>query len=505
MMRSYYIGLMLFLLFGATRTVSGQDSQKADSLKTVLEGKHGKERMDVLWALVTLYWDTDKVQTLKYLEESYTLARTAPVDSLLFVRTGRGKVVTLNFFERYSEATTILDEVLPVARRHKFERELSLALSIGGIIYSTLGKYDLALSYQLECLEMREKTKNARDIAITQNNLGLVYYQVNNYGKALEYYFLSEKSKQSIDDDYDMDLLYTNIAFCYLRLHEYKQGLIYAYKGLRLCDDHCAPYVKMNGTLSLGMLYYELDNMDSAKIFLTECYNAAVNYNNHRYQAESLVMLARQANDEGNDADALRYAVESENKALRARSVNMAKQAYYELFRAKRNTRDYEDAAADWDKYRVYRDSLFNESMSLGLVSMHIDFEQSQNETRLALQESTVQWQNRRNFWVAVLGGLLFIAVALLVFDFISRRRENQMLEAQVLDRTRALENKILTLERQETERSAWEEKVNKSVREGNVRIDALGEMVAHTKIKTALRNFNGGQATDRSKISVEK
>jgi len=505
MMRSCYIGMILFLLFGAIRTVSAQDAHKADSLKTVLEGKRGKERMDVLWALVSLYWDADKVETLKYLEESYTLARTAPVDSLLFVRTGRGKVVTLNFFERYSEATAILDEILPVARRHNFERELSLALSIGGIMYSTLGKYDRALSHQLECLKIREKVKSVRDIAITQNNVGLVYYQVNNYGKALEYYFLSEKSKQSIGDDYDMDLLYTNIAFCYLHLHEYKQGLIYAYKGLRLCDDECSPFVEMNGTLSLGELYYELGRADSAKIYLTECYNAAVKYNNHRYQAESLVMLARQANDEGNNADALRYAVESEKKALRASSINMAMETYYELFKAKRDARDYNGAAADWDKYRVYRDSLFNESMSLSLVSMHIDFEQRQNEARLALQESTVQWQGRRNSWITVLGGLLFIAVGVLIYDFNSRRRENQMLEAQVLDRTRALENKILTLERQETERSAWEEKVNKSVREGNVRIDALGEMVAHTKIKTALRNFNGGQATDRSKISVEK
>jgi|GEM_PF-1815805 len=509
MIKSRHIVIML-LLFGMVQSVSAQeDMHKADSLKKVLEGKQGKERMEVLEALIVTYWSADRVQRLKYVKEQYELARVAPVDSFLFVRTGRWMATTLDFFERYDEALTILDEIISVARRQNYERELFLSLGTGGTTYSTMGKHDMALSYQMESLKMREKAKSrsadAHDIAIAQGNIGLEYYRIYNYQKALQYYFLSLKSKQSINDDYDVDLVYSNIALCYLHLYEYRQGLAYAYKGLRLCEDNCEPYVRMNITLTLGMLYHELDRLDSAKIFLTQSYNTAVSENNYRYKAESLVMLAREANDEAKSPEALRYAIESEKNALQSYSFNMIKQAYYQLFRAKRGTGDYEGAAACWDKYLAYRDSLFNESMNLSLVSMHIDFEQKQNEARLALQESTVQWQGRRNSWIAVLGGLLFIAVGVLIFDYISRKRENETLEAQVRDRTRALENKIRTLERQETERRTWEEKIDKSVREGNVRIDALGEMVTHSRIKTALRNWNGGRESDHLKIPVEK
>ncbi len=179
-------------------------------------------------------------------------------------------------------------------------------------------------------------------------------------------------------------------------------------------------------------------------------------------------MLARQANDEGSNREALMYSLESEKSALQVNSVNMAKQTYYELFRAKRGLKDYEGAAVAWDNYLLYHDSLFNESLSLSLVSMHIDFEQKQNEARLALQESTVQWQGRQNFWIALVGGLLIIAIELLIYDFTGRKRENQILEALVHDRTRALHEKVRALEREETERRAWEEKMAKAVRDGN-------------------------------------
>jgi len=239
------------------------------------------------------------------------------------------------------------------------------------------------------------------------------------------------------------------------------------------------------------MLYIKLNRPDSAKIFLRRCYEVAMKESNYRYKAESLVVLGRQANDEGRYLEALGYSIESKKNALEVRSRLVLEDAYYELFRSKRGLNDFEGAALSWDKYLVYHDSLFSESLSVSLISMHIDFEQEQNETRLALQESIVRWQDRRNTWIVGLGGLLFIFIGLLIYDFTSRKRENEMLESVVRDRTRALEEKIRSLEREEAERRTWEQRIDKSVRNGITQLDALTTMTGKKELNDALSAFH--------------
>ena len=493
MVKACYIGFVLVLLSVACGGYA-QGLEKADSLKRILDGKRGKDRIDVLWTLAKMYWRTDTVESSRYINESYALARITPVDSFLFVKTGKGKAMSLRLYERYNDAFDILNEVLPVARRHGFYDELGACLSVGGTMYSRVGRYDKALLYQLECLQVRERLADTLDISVVQNNLGIVYYEIGSYREALHYFFLSLRSKQSIRDNDGIDGVYINIGLCYLYLGEFNLGLAYAKRGLNLCAKNCVPNVVLNGTLALGMLYQKLDYPDSAKMFLSRCYNTALKLNNFRFQSESLMFLARQANDEGNSDQALTYSIESERNALKVNSRSMAKQSYYETFRARRGLKDYEGAAISWDKYLVYHDSLFNESLSLGLVSMHIEFEQKQNETRLVLQESTVQWQGRQNFWIALVGGLLIIAIELLIYDFTGRKRENEILEALVRDRTRALEEKVRFLERQDTERRVWDEKIERSVRDGKARLDALRDMVDNSDIKNLFPILNDGQ-----------
>ncbi len=233
--------------------------------EAVLEGRKGKQRIDVLWELVKIYWNKDTVEVSKYIHESYQLARTAPVDSLYFVKTGKVKAMLLRLSEQYGNSIATLDEVLPVARRHGFDDETATCLSVGGVMYSMLGKYDKALLYQLEYLRIREKLKDTLVIGITQNNLGLAYYQAGNYEDALHYYLLSLRSKQAIESHYDEDLLYINISLCYLYIGDFDRALIYAKKGMSLCGDHCTPYIVMNGTLALGMVYRENHRPDSSK------------------------------------------------------------------------------------------------------------------------------------------------------------------------------------------------------------------------------------------------
>ncbi len=493
------------LLCGVGGKVCAQDLGKVDSLKKVLEGKSGRGRSEVLWELATVYLDVrDNIAALTCIQEAYDLSKQPPVDSLWLVHMGRVNVKVLARMERYGEALAVLDTILPVARRNSFDLETSLCLGSSGAMYSMLGKYDKALISNLECLSIREKLGDRENISVTENNIGFVYYKIGNYAKALEYFLRSVASKRAAGSHYDEDLAYINIGLCYKYLGKTELAFQYVKKAMSLCGANCSDGVVMDGTLALGSVYWDLKQPELATQNLMLCYNVAVRTGSRRYQAESLVCLGRQANNSEAYRKALKYLKESEHTALLVKSRNLTSQTYHELFRASKGINDYAKAAQYWDKYQLYGDSLLNETLGYQLITTQVEFEQKRNLTKLALQESTVQWQGRQNFWIALIGGLLIIAIELLIYDYTGRKRENQILEAMVHDRTRILEQKIRTLERRETERTTWEQKIDRSFRDGNTRLDALGDIVAHTKIKTAIRNFRGAQQTDPLKTSAE-
>lgn len=491
MVKACQILILASLLLGVVWEGCAQDLARVDSLKRVLEGTTGRKRSEILWELSGEYLDSqDNMLALSCIHDAYELSKQEPVDSLWLVHMGRVTVRTLARLERYNDAFIILDDILPVARRNAFIQEINYCLSAAGRMYSLQGKYDKALLCNLECLAIREKLGDREEVSITENNIGFTYYKVENYSKALEYFSRSLASKQAVGSRYDEDLAYINVGLCYKYLGKTEQALQYVTKALDLCGTHCRDGIIMDGTLALGVLYSDLKQPKLSRENLLRCYKVAVRTGSSRYQAESLVALARQANNSGLYTKAFRHLKESEQAALSANSRTMVSQTYHELFRATKGMKRYADATQYWDKYWLCRDSLFNESLEHQLVSTQVKFEQKRNETRLALQESTVQWQGHQNFWIALIGGLLIIVIELLIYDYTGRKRETQILETLVHDRTRALDQKVRVLERETTEGKAWQDKLDKSLREGCSRLTVLGELIGRDNIKTMLQQF---------------
>ena len=479
-----------------------QDLQMVDSLTRELDGKSGIAKSEILRDLAFEYVDKDNLRALRYAEQAYEAIRGVPVDSLWFVKVTRLKGQLLARLERYEDVINSIQISLDVARRNSYVEEYETLLSTLALAYFYFGRYDKSILLHLECLRSREASRSV-DLIVSYNNIGLLYYKLEDYGRALAYY---QKALGVVGgDSAKMVGLHSNVSLCYNYLGEYDVALEHAQTGMRYCAGRCDDILVMEGELALGLIYYEMHSDSLAKISLRRSYEVAKKISNQRFQAEALVGLGRLANDDSKFGEAERYLQEAVADARRSGVKSMIEQSYFELFRSVAGQGRLKEAVECWDKSRAVGDSLFGERAMNTLFIAQVDFDQENNRIKLALQDSIAAGQRKQNIAVVITGCLLTIVVGIIFFSFQERRRENNVLELEVHKRTTALAQKVHALKHEETERRDWEEKIDKSLREGNVRIEALGEMVAHAKIKTALRNFNGGQASDRLKASVEK
>ncbi len=75
---------------------------------------------------------------------------------------------------------------------------------------------------------------------------------------------------------------------------------------------------------------------------------------------------------------------------------------------------------------------------------------------------------------------------------FTSGKKENDELEKDVHKRTRTLEKKVRTFERNEVERQVWQDKLDKSLNDGTTRLEALTAMIGKQELINAVRTLRG-------------
>src|SRR5690606_20449965 len=104
---------------------------------------------------------------------------------------------------RFTEASEIALNVLPIAKRNNIVSEYESLLNSLAISYTFQAKYDQALKIHFQALTLREAKTDKDYVGISNslNNIGLVYFKLKNYTKALEYYDRALALKEETDNN----------------------------------------------------------------------------------------------------------------------------------------------------------------------------------------------------------------------------------------------------------------------------------------------------------------
>lgn len=473
------ISLILFPLItiGCSQLYSqdiSQDLEKADSLKGVLEENVGVARVSILYDITYEYIGVDDSKALEYAEIAWRELQDLR-DSVMYVRIGRLMASALRRLERIDEAIAVYRSILPVARRHHWQDEVNVLLNSFAYTLTLRSDYKTALMLYLEAINIREKLDDKTGLSAAYNNVGLLYYKIKYYEKALYYFLLSLNVKEAAGVRADLDLVNINIGLCYCYLGQYKSGMEYIRKGTAICKGHCADNIIVGELFAKGVANLGMGRRKAAVDCFWDSYQRSVQAGNLRFQAENMVYLARLANQDKDYKQALYYLDISQRCALYGGYRLLLSDGYLEMAKANRGLLDFCKEEFNWNLYLQYRDSIFSEDLANSLLVAQVDHEQQQNKIVLQLKALVTKRQSVQNLYICLIGLLLLLTISVLLWDMRNRRFENNLLEKQVGESTRHLEERVRLLERRENERRIWDDKLRGALHAGIVRLEGLG------------------------------
>jgi signal transduction histidine kinase len=492
--------LLIGTLFISTDIEAQASSSSIDSLKTILQDKHGQDRYDVLYKLAYDLFDVDNKEASIFAEQAYRLAYDVG-DSLKIVTSGRLAGQIFRRTEQLETSIDVLSEVLPIAQRNDYIDEEKKILNTLAINHTYRAEYDEALKYNFQSLVIREKGGKKDEISVALNNIGLVYFKLKNYERAIEYYERCLKLRNEVNYTYDLDRVLINLGLCYNQLKNYKEARKFINKGFESCDTICSDAISIEGKFGLGVSYFieaevssNVDYYVTSKKNFIESYTVANNIGDKRWQLENLVYLSR-IYTHLDEVDKAKKSLHEAEDIANNTDYNLLLIEIYKGFSILYNkTSEYQLAASYQDKYIHLKDSIYSESLIKNLSKIQTDFEQRENIATIAAKEEVIKQQRDLNIAIAVIAMLAGLLVLVLQRSNRTIKRVNaQLSEAKevIEEQNKLLESKNKYLDKEVESKTVDLERVNQSLKQVNDELDNFIYKTSHD-IRGPLASLKG-------------
>jgi tetratricopeptide (TPR) repeat protein len=467
--------VIFFLIFGAA------EGQKIDSLKALLDAASGLERCDILYQLAYEYVEVDNHLGRKYAVQAFRVAEEND-DSLRIVRIGRIMSLAYHGLGQVDSAIFVLDKILPVASKNKYEDELSKILNVLGLAHTYRAEYDKALGYHFQSLQMRKEKKDNDAIGRTLNNIGLVYYKMKDYDKALSFYKESLVLKSKAKDEPFREALLVNISLCYAYGDDFVQAKSYVEQALKSCNSNCPKKLRVFAFYSLGVQSYLLNNLSDAEAQFLTSYDLAKDLNDQRLLLDNIIFLSKIHIHLNQLIRAEEYLNEA-NELIKAGvpyNLELIK-VYHELFQLYFKRKSYEKVATYQNLYIQLKDSIYNEEHTRNLMQLEADYLERENRTKIesqskimALNSEVIYRQRFLNTSIGLVAGLLAVLAFVLIRSNRRKKWMNRLLEQKVKERTIELERNQEALKRLLDEHSLRFQKISADVKNSLATISGL-------------------------------
>ena len=432
-----------------------QKTKQADSLVALLnESNANADKARLLIRLAEVYHKKSTSRSVGYAQKALELSEKLNYqkgigESMYYLAIGQFNQSKFTIAQDYLTKASIL------YRGIDDQKGVANAQKQIGRIYDRLGDYEKALEHHVNSLKINESLNNQRGMAAAYLEISRVYYHRSDYFKSLEYCREALSIAQTIDADALLAESYKNLATTYQKIAEYKQALTYYQRALKIFQQLEDQKNISTTLLGIGEVYIGAQQSNKALENLLKARKIQQAVGDQEGLGYTSLGIGRVYTASKNYERALDYL----NKGLQTfRDIQSKKpisESYFYLAEAYQKQRKYQQAYQNYQLYKAYTDSLYNETRSLQIAEMQtrLDLRTKESEIKRLnkeqeLKDLTIKLKNadisQQNTFLAILlaGTVLILVLAFVLFNSrLKLRRTNRQLlhQNQEIDRQKKI------------------------------------------------------------------
>ena len=166
--------------------------------------------------------------------------------------------------DRYEKAIEYLEEQLEISTAIGDQSGIARSNGNLGNVYHSLGQYEKAIQYHEKHLEISTAIGNQSGIAVSNGNLGVAYHNLGQYEKAIQYHEKHLEISTAIGNQSGIAASNGNLGVAYHILGQYEKAIQYHEKHLEISTaiGDQSGIARSNG--SLGNAYCRLGHYEKA-------------------------------------------------------------------------------------------------------------------------------------------------------------------------------------------------------------------------------------------------
>lgn len=441
-MRHIIYIILIFSIYWITAPLFAQNSQKVDSLESLLTITENEERIETLILLSTELQNNNPPESLEYIQLALSLSKEQgyidkQLNAMIIIAELYWGIANFKSAMKYATMAKILSE------KEGMTRELALSFRLIGLIYVDLGNYNKASENFFSCLKIFEDLKDKEGISKAKNSIGYVYFDQKNYSKALEYYFSSLNLSKEINDKTGIARGLNNIAAVYGSRKEYKKAGQYIEEAIIINQElGNKQWVGIN-YMNLGLTNQELNKPETAKKYFDKALIIFSELENIMWQSKCNLNIGTFYIETQNYELGLDYA----QIALEQGQQNHMKKIIHDAYELFRNVYLAKGDTITAYKYILLKneakDSLNVEKNHALLLKLELQYEFEKKE-----QDKLIQQQLKDFIIITTIISLVFALI--IIFLLWARQRikaKNTLLEKTNLEEKLEFKNKEFTLQ----------------------------------------------------------
>lgn len=445
--------------------------QSSDSLEMVLQKNEqslsADERMKIYDGLSWEYLNYDFEASVMYGEKGVELAtKVNDLNYLTIFKRNLG--VAYYMASRFDTALGYLNEALNLAQQTGNEVLEARIYGALGNLYNRQSHFTLATEFYLKALPLYEKHNEQVQIGRLCSNIGVLYQKLHNFEQAVKYFERAEKIAKETGDDSSLASIYVSLSDINIKEDKLK-AINYAEQAIKIFRELGNKYSEVDATLALAKIHYSYEEYERALQLAESALGISKEIDSPFFIAQSYVDLSNifyyQQNYKQSE-EAAYIAWENDST-----DTNLTNNILYNITRSNIYLNNADKATEFLDKLRDQLNFYSNSEYQNALSELEIVYETEKKELKIEALEK--EKRLIRMLFISI-GAILLFAIALLILRHRLTLSRKRLAEQQVkqLEKEKQLATVQAVLDGETAERSRLAKDLH----------DGLGSMLSVVK-----------------------